>query len=219
MNAPATAGAAWKKVTLPFAVTRDYAEGEAEVAFTLGMAAQTVEIGGIELLNYGTTKKVADLPFTRIGYQGSEPTAAWRKAAEARIEKIRKGDLTVVVKDAAGKPVPGAQVAVRMKKHAFLWGTAVNAASFSNGRMAPENLERYKQEILKNFNVAVMENENKWPQWSIVRQPPGHHQGDRLAARERRAGPRPQPGVALLEQLEREGSAWTPRAILRSWPR
>ncbi len=168
LNAPATAGAAWKKVTLPFAVTRDYAAGEAEVAFTLGMAAQTVEIGGIELLNYGTTRKVADLPFTRIGYQGSEPTAAWRKTAEARIEKLRKGDLTVLVKDAGGKTVPGAQVAVRMKKHAFLWGTAVNASSFSNGRMTPENLERYKQEILKNFNAAVMENENKWPQWSVV---------------------------------------------------
>ena len=165
---PPSAGAAWKKVTFPFAVNRDYAKGEAEVVFTLGMKAQTVEIGGIELLNYGTTKKVADLPFTRIGYQGSEPTAAWRKAAESRIEQNRKGNLTVLVKDAAGKPVPGAQVAVRMKKHAFLWGTAVNASAFSNGRMTPENLERYKQEILKNFNAAVMENENKWPQWSVV---------------------------------------------------
>jgi endo-1,4-beta-xylanase len=168
MNAPAAAGAAWKKITLPFAVNRDYAKGEAQVAFTLGMKTQTVEIGGIELLNYGTTKKVADLPFTRIGYQGSEPTAAWRKAAEARIEKVRKGDLTVSVKDGAGKPVSGAQVAVRMKKHAFLWGTAVNASAFSNGRMTPENLERYKQEILKNFNFSVMENETKWPQWSNV---------------------------------------------------
>ena len=168
LNAPAAAGAAWKKITLPFAVNRDYAKGEAEVVFTLGMKAQTVEIGGIELLNYGTSRKVADLPFTRIGYQGSEPTAAWRKAAEARIEKVRKGDLTVLVKDGAGKPVSGAQVAVRMKKHAFLWGTAVNASAFSNGRMTPENLERYKQEILKNFNASVMENENKWPQWSNV---------------------------------------------------
>ena len=168
LNAPAAAGAAWQKITLPFTVNRDYAKGEAEVVFTLGMKAQTVEIGGIELLDYGTTKKAADLPFTRIGYQGSEPTAAWRKAAEARIEKVRKGDLTVLVKDAAGKPVPGAEVAVRMKKHAFLWGTAVNASAFSNARMTPENLERYKQEILENFNAAVMENETKWPQWSVV---------------------------------------------------
>lgn len=168
LNAPAVAGTGWKKITLPFAVNRAYAAGEAEVAFTLGMKAQTVEIGGVELLDYGTTRKVSDLPFTGIGYQGSETTAAWRKAAEARIEKIRKGDLTVSVKDGAGRPVSGAQVAVRMKKHAFLWGTAVNASAFSSGRMTPENLERYKQEILKNFNASVMENETKWPQWSNV---------------------------------------------------
>ncbi len=132
------------------------------------MKAQTVEIGGIELLNYGKSRKVTDLPFTSLGYGGREPGAAWRKAAETRIEKVRKGDLTVLVKDGAGKPVTGAQVAVRMKKHAFLWGTAVNASVFSNGRLTPENLERYKQEILANFNASVMENETKWPQWSVV---------------------------------------------------
>jgi endo-1,4-beta-xylanase len=168
LTAPAVAGAAWKKVTLPFAANRDYARGEAEVAFVLGMKVQSVEIAGIELLDYGTTRKVTDLPFTSIGYRGREPGAAWRKAAEARIEKVRKGNLTVLVKDAAGKPVPGAQVAVRMKKHAFLWGTAVNAAAFSNGRMTPETLERYKKETLENFNAAVMENETKWPQWANV---------------------------------------------------
>ncbi len=168
LNAPAIAGATWKKVELPFALTRDYAKGDAEVTFTIGLREQTVEIGGIELLNYGTTKKVADLPRTKLGYQGSEPNAAWRKAAEARIEKNRKGDLTVVVKDSAGKPVRGAEVAVHMRKHAFLWGTAVNASSFSNGRMNAETLAKYKQQITELFNFSVMENENKWPQWANV---------------------------------------------------
>jgi endo-1,4-beta-xylanase len=172
MTAPASAGPTWKRVTLPFAASRDFAKGDAEVAFTLGMDAQSVEIGGIELLNYGTSRKVAELPFTRIGYQGSEATAAWRRAAEARIDRVRKGDLTVKVTDAAGKAVPGAQVAVRMKRHAFLWGTAVNASVFSSGRLAPDLLDRYKQEILNNFNSAVLENENKWPQWSRVENRP-----------------------------------------------
>ena len=134
--------------------------------FTLGLREQTVEIGGIELLDYGTGKKVADLPYTKLGYAGSEPGAAWRKAAEERIEKIRKGDLMVVVKDKAGKPVGGAEIAVRMRKHAFLFGTAVSGASFSNGRLTPEDLAKYKQQILELFNFAVMENETKWPQWA-----------------------------------------------------
>lgn len=168
LNAPASAGAEWKKVTFPFALTRAYEKGQAELTFTLGLREQTVELGGIELLNYGTTKKVAELPFTKLGYAGSEPGAAWRKAAEERIEKIRKGDLTVLVKDKAGKPVRGADVAVRMRKHAFLFGTAVSGGSFSNGRMTPENLAKYKQEIVELFNFAVMENETKWPQWANV---------------------------------------------------
>jgi endo-1,4-beta-xylanase len=166
LNMPAVAGSAWKKVELPFALTRAYNKGEAEVFFTLGLGQQTLEIGGIELLNYGTSKRVADLPFSRLGYGGSEPGAAWRKAAEERIEKLRKGDLTVVVKDKAGKPVRGAEVAVRMKKHAFLFGTAVSGVAFSSGRMSAENLAKYKQQITELFNFAVMENETKWPQWA-----------------------------------------------------
>jgi GH35 family endo-1,4-beta-xylanase len=166
LSAPAVAGTAWKKVQFPFALARAYNKGEAEVYFTLGLREQTVEIGGVSLVNYGTSKKVADLPFTKLGYAGSEPGAPWRKAAEARIEQNRKGDLTVLVKDNAGKPVRGAQVAVRMKKHAFLFGTAVSGAAFSNGRMSAEDLAKYKQKIVELFNFSVMENETKWPQWA-----------------------------------------------------
>jgi GH35 family endo-1,4-beta-xylanase len=166
LNAPALAGTAWKKVQFPFALTRAYNKGEAELYFTIGLREQTLEIGGIDLENYGTTKKVADLPSTKLGYAGNEPNAAWRKAAEARIEKVRKGDLTVVVKDKAGKPVRGAEVAVRMKKHAFLFGTAVSGVAFSSQRMSAEDLAKYKQRILELFNFAVMENETKWPQWA-----------------------------------------------------
>ncbi|HXS98145.1 MAG TPA: endo-1,4-beta-xylanase [Candidatus Limnocylindrales bacterium] len=168
LNAPAVAGTAWKKVQFPFAVARAYNKGESEVTFTLGLREQTLEIGGIELTDYGTSKKVSELPFTRLGYEGSEPTAAWRKAAEERIEKNRKGDLTVLVTDKSGKPVRGAEVAVHMRKHAFLFGTAVSGASLSNQRFSPEDLAKYKEEITKLFNFAVMENENKWPQWANV---------------------------------------------------
>ena len=171
LNAAALAGTAWKKVQFPFALTRAYDKGQAEVYFTLGFREQTVEIGSVELVNYGTSKKVAELPFTKLGYGGSEPGAAWRKAAEERIEKVRKGDLTVVVKDKAGKPVRGAQVSVRMRRHAFLFGTAVSGPALS-GRLNADNLAKYKQQIVQLFNAAVMENDLKWPQWSVVESRP-----------------------------------------------
>ena len=173
LTAPADAGTAWKKFQFPVALNRAFDKGQAEVFFTLGLRQQTVEIGGIELANYRTTKTVADLPYTKLGYEGSEPGAAWRKAAAERIEKYRKGDLTVVVKNAAGEPVRGAEVAVKMRRHAFLWGTAVNASIFSNGRLDDETLAKYKQEIVKLFNFSVMENETKWPQWAIEDNRPG----------------------------------------------
>jgi hypothetical protein len=163
----------WKKVTFPFALIRAYNRGEGELFFTLGLQPQTAELGGIELVDYGTTRKVADLPFTKLGYQGSEATAPWRKAAEARIDKLRKGDLTIVVKNASGRPVANAEVAIHMRKHAFLWGTAVSGIAFTGGRMPQENLARYKEEIRKNFNFAVMENETKWPQWANEASRPG----------------------------------------------
>ena len=39
--------------------------------------------------------------------------------------------------------------------------------------MSQENLARYKEEIKKNFNFAVMENETKWPQWANEASRPG----------------------------------------------
>ena len=42
--------------------------------------------------------------------------------AAARIEKYRKGDATVLVVDAAGKPVAGAEVTIEQTSHAFLFG-------------------------------------------------------------------------------------------------
>jgi endo-1,4-beta-xylanase len=172
LNMPAVAGTAWKKVQFPFALRRAYNKGEAEVFFTLGMREQTVEIGGIQLVNYGTSRRVTDLPLTRLGYGGSEPGAAWRKAAEARIEKTRKGNLTVVVEDTAGRPVRAAEVSVRMRKHAFHFGTAVSGVALAGKRLSAENLERYKQEIVRLFNFSVMENATKWPQWSVVESRP-----------------------------------------------
>ena len=74
LNAPALAGPAWKKVQFPFALTRDFNKGEAELTFTIGLREQTLEIGGIELENYRTTKKVAELPYTKLGYAVTSPT-------------------------------------------------------------------------------------------------------------------------------------------------
>jgi endo-1,4-beta-xylanase len=97
----------------------------------------------------------------------AQPASDWREAARERIEKTRKGDLTVRVVDTRGRVVPGAEIHARMTRHAFGWGSAV-AAQMLLG--TSDDSERYRKFILDNFNTVVFENDLKWPQWEQNRQ-------------------------------------------------
>ena len=91
LNMPAVAGTSWKKVQFPFALTRAYEKGQGELYFTLGLRPQTVEIGGIELVNYGTSKLPGfvrvNLTFRRdsaVSFSRT-PTAAWNRPCCMRV--------------------------------------------------------------------------------------------------------------------------------------
>ncbi len=158
-NFPFEVSARWAKFYVPMESIADYAAGEALVHFHAGYDPQAVEIGGLQLLNYGSQVGVRGLPITPLTYQGREADAPWRKEAAARIERDRKGDLTVVVRDAGGKAVPGAKVAVRMQKHAYGFGSAVAGEMlFKTGPDA----EMYREVIARSFNKVVLENDLKW---------------------------------------------------------
>src|SRR5688572_11201660 len=113
----------WKKFHVPFVAESAYAPGEAQMIFRLGYDRQTIEIGGLEVENFGTKVALSALPVTKLDYPGMAPDAPWRAAAAERIEKLLKAELRVIVKDKAGKVVPGAEVSVRLTKHAFGFGT------------------------------------------------------------------------------------------------
>lgn len=158
----ATAGNDWKRFDVPFVALDTYAPGEAQINFQVGFAPQTIELGGISVTNYGASVKVGDLPQTQMTYAGREPNAPWRKAAQARIEKIRKGNLTVVVVDGKGKPVPNAAVHVQMTRHAFGFGSAVAAETLTSP--TPDGA-KYRAIVFSKFNKIVFENDLKWPKW------------------------------------------------------
>ncbi len=168
LNMPATAGSDWALIQFPFSVLRNYREGEAQLAFAAGFGQQAIEIGGVELINYGSSVRPVDLPITPTQYGGMEPDAAWRRGAEERIEKFRKGTLTVRVVDKDGKPVEAAEVAVSMRRHAFGFGSAVGVETFMGTRpgISPEDVSRYREHITRLYNKAVLENALKWPQWA-----------------------------------------------------
>ncbi len=154
---------AWTEFFVPFAFAGDFAAGAAEVALGLGFKRQTIEIGGFDFVYYGKSVPLSSLPRTRPSYVGREANAAWRVAALARIEQLRKGDLSIAVVDAAGKPVSGATVRVEQRKSAFHFGSALQMA-----RLVGDSADNrvYRQKTLELFNASSPENDLKWPPWS-----------------------------------------------------
>ena len=164
---PAALDGGWLKYYVPCSAAGDIAAGEGTVGFRCGYDPQVFEIAALTVRNYGTSVALKALPYTPATYTGRAPDAPWRKAAAERIEKIRKGDLAIRVTDAAGKAVPGAKVQVRQKRHAFAWGTAVDAKQvLADGADA----ERYRETLLADFNKAVIENHLKWGVWESDRE-------------------------------------------------
>jgi endo-1,4-beta-xylanase len=153
----------WREVLLPFTLDRDFPASGAELALHLGDREQELELGGVEVWSFGTKLKPSQLPRMRITWAGMEPDAPWRAEAEARIERLRKGDLTVRVIDAAGKPVAGAAVRVRQLRHAFPFGTAATAGRIMGTQPDDEIYRRHLREL---FNAVVLENDLKWGAWA-----------------------------------------------------
>ncbi len=152
----------WTLYSLPFKALRDYSIGSAGARFRLGYNNQAFELGGVVLKNYAKTQTVKSLPFSGFSYVGREATAAWRTAADARINQLRKADLRVKVINASGQVVPNATVKLEMQRHAFRFGTAVDAEKLL---MNNTDGAKYKKTILELFNHAVLENDLKWPNW------------------------------------------------------
>ncbi|NQT50856.1 endo-1,4-beta-xylanase [bacterium] len=159
-----TAGRQWRAVHLPFKAKSDLPQGTHSIVIFLGYHPQTVEIGGVRLLNYGRKVKLSHLPGSLANYRGRAADAPWRQAATERIERFRKADLTVQVTDAAGKPVAGATVRAKMTRHAFGFGSAVTAHMLS---IDSDDGRRYRQIVEKLYSKVVFENDLKWPTWDL----------------------------------------------------
>lgn len=154
---PARSSRDWRKIHVPFKAEASYATGDAQINFRLGYEPQIIEIGGLTVENFGKKLALSALPVTKITYAGMEPDAEWRKAAEARIEQLRKAPLAIVVKDKFGKVVTGAEVSAKLVRHSFGFGTCVPA----NTIVGAGN-ERFKELTVELFNMITLENDLKW---------------------------------------------------------
>lgn len=152
----------WTQIELPLATSAAAAAGEMRVTLSFAAIPQAVQIANLEVLHFGQRVQVEQLPQLRFTYRGREPGATWRAAALKRIEDIRTAPLRVRVLDASARPLPGAQVHVRLVRPEFLFGTAVDAALIT---AETEDARRYRATLLSMFDTAVLDNAVKWPRW------------------------------------------------------
>jgi len=149
----------WREYRFMGRAPAHFGPGQSQAKFFLGYGKGTVEMADVRVENCG---KAPDSAFDQtIDYWGGrEHNDDWRAPALARIEQIRKGEVTIRVLDANGQPVPGATVRVEQKRHAFRFGTAAPAARFVDTQN-PDNL-RFQQEVARLFNTVTFENDLKW---------------------------------------------------------
>ena len=105
------------------------------------------------LAHHAAAAKPATPVILKDSYIGRKPDATWREAAEQRIEKHRKGDLTVVVRDEEGRPLPKATVSVNMTRHAFRFGSRADVRLINSDEA---DAQRYRKHFLELFNYATV---------------------------------------------------------------
>jgi endo-1,4-beta-xylanase len=158
----------WKRYFLPFKVSKAYAAGKMNIGLHLASQIQNFDIAGLTLLNFGSTYNILQFPSSLGEYEGYEADAPWRAEAAARIENIRKANLTVNVKDISGNPLSGATVNIEMMEHEFGFGSAIVACRTPGNRCYNETyLSKLRNLDGKGhgFNVGVTENALKWDGW------------------------------------------------------
>ena len=155
-----TASSEWYPFYIPFSFADSYGMGQVQIKFGLGQGdPRIVQIGGIELWNYGKSRSLAELPETVFTYAGREPGAAWRSEAQARIEAHRKGDFLLRIQDEQGNPL-AADVTLELHRHAFHFASVIDARTL-NGAGVDNAL--YRDKMLELFNASGTENDLKWP--------------------------------------------------------
>ena len=95
--------------------------------------------------------------------------------AEQRIDEHRRAELTVTVLDAAGEPLPDAEVAVEQTRHTFLFGANI----FAWGRLPDDMEQAYRRQFAELLNFATLG--FYWPMYEPQQGQPIHERTERVA--------------------------------------
>ncbi len=147
----------WSTYFVPLLLPEDADPKHLALMMQHGFPPQQFLLKNIQLWVCPKGTKIENLPKTRVSYQGIDANAAWRKKAHERIEQYRKGNIDITFLH-NGAPLQDATVQIKLKRHLFNWGAAVQAQSIVE---EPGQLDR----IAKLFNTVVFENDLKIKHW------------------------------------------------------
>jgi endo-1,4-beta-xylanase len=179
---------AWQKYAVPFRAIGDYPAGGSTLQIRYSLVAQSFEVGGVAVANYGQVQ--TQIPaaiaesFAYYYPDRGNAKAPWRVVALKRIDALRKGDMTLRVVDKKGQPMPDARVKLEQINSQFVWSTATSAISLTcnvdagdstrpcptldqlkSTSVTPEDYRRLRKELLANFDGASFYNDLKWADW------------------------------------------------------
>jgi endo-1,4-beta-xylanase len=121
----ATLDGTWRLIHIVAVTKKNYAAGSVRVACHLGMSRQTIELGPVSVLDVGAADAVdlRALPTNAIRWAGMEPDAPWRAEAARRIDRYRRRDLALTIRDANGLPLAGAPIVITQLKRTVSFGS------------------------------------------------------------------------------------------------
>lgn len=154
----------WQRVWVVGEAKEDFAPGTVNLSMHLGGAVQTVQVGPMAAWNLGKVTNPRTLPVNKLDYDGRDPKAPWRAEAAQRIERIRKGNLTVRVVDSRGRPVPRANVQVRQTRNAFEFGSFCEQPALEQ----TPNGQKYREWFKRMFNKGTAP--MYWADWGWLTQ-------------------------------------------------
>ena len=119
-----------------------FAPDKVAVRLQVGQQAGVIEFAGVVVDTLGPD-------FALIAAR----EAVKPEAIKARIERVRKGDLTISVRDARGKPRSDVTITVKQTKQAFLFGCNIFGLEPKNEETAQKE---YQERFVHLFNFATL---------------------------------------------------------------
>lgn len=163
----------WQQISLPLGnhpLTETVPPGELRFEIWLGHQVQQVDIAQMALMTFSDPQPGLEQAFRhQLHHGGGGEDAAWRTEAAARIRTHRQSRVSLQLFDPAGDPLPHTEVRVEMQRHAFHFGTRIDAATWL-GRTAPgqpadpESTQAYRSRSMAYFNRVVLSDQVlPWP--------------------------------------------------------